>query len=468
MTADPQQLFQQGLEFHQGGRIDEALLCYRQVVEVAPDFFEAHGLMGLLLDLQGQYHQAEESYRKALNLRPDVPEIILALGNVLRVQKKLSEAETTIQKSLNLDPENVEAHCALGFVLKALDRPDEAAVHFTRALEIDPQNAQAHNCLGVELIDQGDIATAETAFRKAIDCDSSLVSAHVNLAEAMSKSGRHADARACYQKAMSLAPDDADIYGDYFLGLMREGDQEAALSMCDTILEKFPGNVDALAFKGAVLHELGRTSEATVLFDFDRFLRSHLIEVPDSYADLSALNGALGEHVLNHPTLVQSSRQNATRFGGHTGDLLSEPKGPMADFEIFINKAVKDYINQLPGEAAHPFLASVPSQWSLTVWAVVIGDKGHQISHIHPSAWLSGVYYASVPDDICADDDTFAGWIEFGRPDDEIKITREPLVERIQPKSGLCAFFPSYFYHNTVPYTGSGTRISIAFDVVKN
>ena len=293
MTADSQQLFQQGLEYHQGGRIDEALLCYRQVVEIAPDFFEAHGLMGLLLDLQGEHRQAEDCYRNALNLRPDVPEILLALGNVLRVQKKLGEAETIIQKSLNLDPENVEGHCALGIVLKALDRPDEAAIHFTRALEIDPQNAQAHNCLGVELTEQGDGAAAETAFRKAIDCDSAFVSAHVNLAEALSKSGRHADARTCYQKALSLAPEDADIYGDFFLGLMREGDQETALSMCDTILEKFPGNVDALAFKSAVLHELDRTPEATVLFDCDRFLRAHVIEAPDGYADLAAYNGAL-------------------------------------------------------------------------------------------------------------------------------------------------------------------------------
>ena len=465
--TDPQQLFQQGLEFHQGGRIDEALQCYRRVVEAVPEFFEAHGLMGLLLELQGEHNQAEASYRKALELRPDVPEMLLALGNVLRIQKKLGEAETYIQQSLNRDPENVEAHCALGITLKALDRPEEAAIHFKRAVEIDPKNAQAHNCLGIELAEQGDGVAAEAAFRKAIEYDSSFVSAHVNLAEGLSKNGQHADAYASYQKAISLAPDDADIYGDYFLGLMREGDHDGALSMCNTILEKFPGNVDALAFKGALLHEMDQTAEAKILFDCERFLQSRVIDAPSGYAGLSAFNEALSAHVLSHPTLVQSTSQHATRYGGHTGDLLSEPKGPMADFESLINEAVGRYIAALPDEPNHPFLAGALSTWSLTVWAVVMGEKGHQISHTHPSAWLSGVYYASVPEDIRIDDVDYAGWIEFGRPDGEIKISHKPLVERIRPENGLCVLFPSYFYHNTVPYTGGDTRISIAFDVVK-
>ncbi len=467
MSADLQQILQQGLAHHEAGRLDEALACYGEALDVNPEFFEAYGLMGLALDVQARHAEAEICYRKALELRPDVPEIQLALGNVLRVQKKLDEAETYIHKSLSLDPENVEAHCAYGIVLKDLEKPGEAAVHFQRAIEIDPGNAQAHNCLGVEFNEQGNAAAAEAAFRKALECDSSFVSAHVNLAEFLSKAGQHGEARTYFQRAINLAPDDADIYGDFFLGLVREGDHEAALALCDTILEKFPGNVDALAFKAAILQEMDRTAEAKVLFDCERFVQSNVIDTPDGYAVLTSFNEALTGHVLHHPTLVRSQSQHATRFGGHTGDLLSEPKGPMADFEKLINATVRRYIEGLPDDHAHPFIAGKLSDWALTVWAVVMGEKGHQVAHTHPSAWLSGVYYASAPDDIRADDQMHAGWIEFGRPDDEIKIAREPLVERIRPQNGLCILFPSYFYHNTVPYTGEGTRISIAFDVVE-
>jgi hypothetical protein len=33
------------------------------------------------------------------------------------------------------------------------------------------------------------------------------------------------------------------------------------------------------------------------------------------------------------------------------------------------------------------------------------------------------------------------------------------------PKVGQLILFPSYFYHATIPFTGSGRRVSIAFDV---
>ncbi|MEX2449879.1 MAG: putative 2OG-Fe(II) oxygenase [Rhodospirillales bacterium] len=247
---------------------------------------------------------------------------------------------------------------------------------------------------------------------------------------------------------------------------MRRGDHAGALAVCESVLRAYPGDVDTLAFKGVVLHEMGRSDEARVLFDCARFLSPRLIEAPPGYSDLDAFNAALRAHVVDHPTLVKSASVNATRFGGHTGDLLSEPKGPVADFERVVAAAVRGYIAALGDDPGHPFVASRPARWRLNVWAVVMGEKGHQVSHTHPSAWLSGVYYASAPDDIRADDPGFAGWIEFGRPDDEIAIAREPLVERIRPQEGLLVFFPAYFYHNTVPYGGAGTRISVAFDIV--
>lgn len=153
----------------------------------------------------------------------------------------------------------------------------------------------------------------------------------------------------------------------------------------------------------------------------------------------------------------------------------------MADFETTINAAIQNYSRELKDDLAHPFPGTIPARWRLNVWAVVMGKQGHQIPHTHPSACLSGVYYASTPDDIRADDPAHAGWIEFGPPDAawlcktdphkesvyEFAESQAPLVERIRPEEGLCVLFPSYFYHNTVPYGGAGTRISIAFDVIE-
>ena len=72
--------------------------------------------------------------------------------------------------------------------------------------------------------------------------------------------------------------------------------------------------------------------------------------------------------------------------------------------------------------------------------------------HIHPSAWLSGVYYVALPSSLGADDDGTAGWIEFGRPYWDFQIRAEPETRLIEPEEGLMLLFPSYMFHRTLPF----------------
>jgi uncharacterized protein (TIGR02466 family) len=130
-----------------------------------------------------------------------------------------------------------------------------------------------------------------------------------------------------------------------------------------------------------------------------------------------------------------------------------------------IREAVEDYRRSRPVDASHPFLAHPPQRLGITAWGVVLGAQGHQVPHIHPSAWLSGVYYVRVPDVVNAPEQRPAGWIEFGRAPEHFHCQVEPAVRLFQPKEGLMLLFPSYFYHRTIPFANEDTRISIAFDV---
>ena len=61
-----------------------------------------------------------------------------------------------------------------------------------------------------------------------------------------------------------------------------------------------------------------------------------------------------------------------------------------------------------------------------------------------------------------------SGWIEFGRPDcataDSAKGGGAPETAAFRPVAGAAFFFPSYFFHGTIPFAGSEERIGIAFD----
>ena len=252
--------------------------------------------------------------------------------------------------------------------------------------------------------------------------------------------------------------------GDVYLQQSKAGD---TVDLCDAFLDDHPGNISVLAFKAIALGERGRMDDVRALYDFDRLLRPARLSAPEGFADMADFNRALSEHVLGHPSLVHAPASQATRFGRHSGEMLVEPKGPMAALETKIMDAVEGYRQAVPADSAHPFLAQRPEHMGLSVWDVAIDSQGHQLAHIHPSAWLSGVYYARIPGIIGDHDPAHAGWIEFGRAPEDFHATAEPEVRLIKPAEGLMILFPSYFYHRTVPFESDEVRISIAFDVLE-
>ena len=273
------------------------------------------------------------------------------------------------------------------------------------------------------------------------------------------------DAVEAYESAITMAPEFDKVrvnLGDVYLA---QGKAQDAIDLCDAYLQDHPGNISMLAFKAIALEEAGLKAAVGELYDFDRLLRPNN-PIPEEFPDLAAFNAALADHLLGHPSLTLAPKSHATRFGRHSGELLVEPKGPVAALEGMIMAAVEEYREAVPPDLDHPFLAHRPERLGLSIWGVAMDSQGHQLAHIHPSAWLSGVYYPKIPAVIAADDPDHAGWIEFGRPPVDFYASVEPDVRLINPEEGLMVLFPSYFYHRTIPYESDDVRISVAFDVL--
>ena len=178
----------------------------------------------------------------------------------------------------------------------------------------------------------------------------------------------------------------------------------------------------------------------------------------------AAFNEALTNHVLRHPSLRYEPANRSTTKGDQTDELLEEPKGPVAQLEQMITRSVHTFLDDLPRTPGHPYLAHRPERFALNLWGTSLGSQGHQSAHIHPSAWVSGVYYAQIPQEISTGGDDRQGWIEFGAAPSTYVLERDPPVRLIAPREGTLVLFPSYYYHRTVPFEGKRRRISIAFD----
>ncbi|WP_459863353.1 tetratricopeptide repeat protein [Endothiovibrio diazotrophicus] len=199
---DPQKLLQQGMELHRAGRLDEAAARYRRVLKVQPKNADAHYLLGVIAQQQGDLAAAAdrigksllrnphfaaahsalsvvrlelgevsgalESAERALRLTPDAPDVQYNRANALRAAGRLEEACTGYRQALALRPDYLTAANNLGVTLEQLGRLDEAKEVLLALLAAMPGFLDARNNLGKVLFLSGDLAGAEAAFDEVL------------------------------------------------------------------------------------------------------------------------------------------------------------------------------------------------------------------------------------------------------------------------------------------------------------
>jgi len=88
---------------------DEAMTDLQGVVQAAPEFWQAHYLLGIELAASGKNKEAQTELSEAVRYRPDFAPAHLYLGVTLAAQKKSAEALAEFRKVLQLDPANASA-----------------------------------------------------------------------------------------------------------------------------------------------------------------------------------------------------------------------------------------------------------------------------------------------------------------------------------------------------------------------
>ena len=479
---------------HQQGYVGEALAIYNRVLAAEPDNPQVLNLAGVALTQQGDSQGAISHFQKALTHAPRYPDAQRNLGIALRAAGRLDEAMSAHQQLVELQPVSAQAHNDLGITLRRAGKLARAASAYRRALELDRGYIEAMVNLGNVLQDQDNNVQACEVYRQAIVLNPSLAPAHRNLGNALQRLGDHGEAIESYRQAITIAPDyalaqadlggalvevgeiddgvkcirralelrpdAANIHSNLGIALHHLGDFDSALAAYEESLRLEPGNSHALAYKSIALLELGRQSELNELVDHDRLLYAAEVATPQGYDSLSDFNRDLCEFAAQHPTLMGKD----DRRPGITGELLTEPEGPMVALEQVIRLQVLAFIRSLPVDSAHPFVKRRTERFHMIGWANVL--DGGADTHIHPHAWISGVYYSRALKPDQAGGGEHAGWIEFGFPDPALPITREPEVRLVQPRDGLMLLFPSFFWHRILPFESEEKRISYAFDIL--
>jgi tetratricopeptide (TPR) repeat protein len=122
----------------------EARLAYRQALDLAPGFADAHTNLGRLYHQAGDVARAEAHYRQAMAHAPDDPIPCFNLGVLFDDLGRREEAVRMYREALERDPQLADAHYNLGLLYEAMGRRAEAIAHLrsARALYGRPAGAR--------------------------------------------------------------------------------------------------------------------------------------------------------------------------------------------------------------------------------------------------------------------------------------------------------------------------------------
>lgn len=490
--------FNLGLVAQRAGRLDDAERHYQFAVEHDSQAFDA--LLNLaLVHLQQRRYDAcmDETARllahDAANLHARVTQVdaLLRLGRFDEAQTVLTESPLAVSDHLELAAIEAELNFRRGRLSDAVrgyqqatalgdqrlktalnlarcliesGQGESAASLLQRSVERFPRVAECHGLLTLALSDAGHIEAALAACERAINLEPQSLEYLTLRARLHFDAGHDAETECSLDAAIAAHPGAVSPQLLKVEHLTRRSDLPGALDTCEAFINKVGPECNMLANSGFLLQALGRGTQASTLMDYDRLIASQVIEPPEGYRDLASFNAALVDEIRVHPSLSQhNAASKATQHGRQSGNLLFTDHGPFATFEHVLWRAVERYLQQHDVDPDHPFLAERPELGEVFCWAVVLERAGYQTPHIHPTAWLSGVYYPQLPALVREGNDQ-QGWIEFGAPPPELSFQPALATRQMQPTEGLLVLFPSYFYHRTLPYHSDEQRFSMAFD----
>ena len=129
-------------------RWKDNLTILEHTVQVDPDNYILHDVVGSWLAKQGRYDEAREHYDASIRVRPDRAWSHYHLGVVCLHEERFAEATDHFAEAVRLRSDFLVARYNLAAALLRLNRVDEAIEQYREAIEIDPGSIEAHRQLG--------------------------------------------------------------------------------------------------------------------------------------------------------------------------------------------------------------------------------------------------------------------------------------------------------------------------------
>mmetsp|Transcript_5408 Transcript_5408/g.9950 ORF Transcript_5408/g.9950 Transcript_5408/m.9950 type:complete len:1130 (+) Transcript_5408:87-3476(+) len=200
------------------GRVEEAEIAYKEIVDAHPHYVDAHLRLGCLARGAAKYEEAAECFKKSLEVDSGNQDAQSLLGHLYLETKDLAQSEGYFEDILKKSPDDQYAMLALADIAhrRFMDAKDRKKKHAffkrynalcNKVLEKHPKNLYAANGLGVAFAHFTRPVESKETFVQVRDADNNVRPVWINLGHAYVSLKQYPNAVAAYQHAMDKFPD---------------------------------------------------------------------------------------------------------------------------------------------------------------------------------------------------------------------------------------------------------------------
>jgi tetratricopeptide (TPR) repeat protein len=447
------------------GRAHEAVAFWQQIAATQPNNLAAAHALAIALDAAARPADAERVASQVLGRGQRSAALYNTHARSLIALGEFERAESALRDCLRLEPRFVEAHSNLARLvwMRSGDRVQATAL-LDEALQRFPGDDALCAAKAAVLQGAGDARAAfaclATPAARAQAAPALLVRAGLAALEFDSASAAN-----LAERALHVAPRLDAARSLLVAALLGLGDAGAALPHCEVLLANAPDDQYLIALQTTAWRLLG-DARYDAYCDYANRVMPRPLKAPAPWRDLASFLSDLKVSLEKlhdphgHPLLFQSLRHGTET----TQDLNRSKDAAIQALFAAFDAPIREYIERI-GAGTDALRRRNNGKYRYNgSWSVRLRDSGFHSNHVHPRGWISSACYIDLPE-VVSDAQNPAGALTFGEPG---ILTAPPLAAQhvVQPEVGMLVLFPSYFWHGTVPFRSSQTRLTVAFDVV--
>jgi len=188
--------------------LDAAIEAYTEAIRLKPNQAEIHNNLAAAYAKNGQSRLAIGAFKKAIKIKPNQASALKNLSNIFVAEQNYDKAAETLRLADKARPNHAETLRLLYPILLRVGKSRECISVLKRLLDCSPKDVDALVACGAALYGRRKYDQALDHFSRALALEPKRLDIQFHLAEIMEQNGHHSRARTIFQELLHSDVDD--------------------------------------------------------------------------------------------------------------------------------------------------------------------------------------------------------------------------------------------------------------------